>query len=86
MLSNLPPGCTSSDGGIDHAYEAVMEKIGDCDLSPDEILRRWESQPAMLKALEGLYELMTDGHKDDTAGKWFDARVAITQAKEGGGG
>lgn len=29
MASNLPPGCSSADGGINHAYEAVEEKALD---------------------------------------------------------
>jgi hypothetical protein len=28
-LSNLPPGCTSPDGGIDHDLEAAKEKMLD---------------------------------------------------------
>lgn len=27
--SNLPPGCNSADGGIDHAYETALEKLTD---------------------------------------------------------
>ena len=27
MSSNLPPGCTSADGGIDHEFEAISEKL-----------------------------------------------------------
>ena len=27
--SNLPPGCNSADGGIDHAMEAALEQL--CD-------------------------------------------------------
>ncbi len=28
-LSNLPPGCSSPDGGIDHEFEAAVERL--CD-------------------------------------------------------
>lgn len=27
--SNLPPGCTSADGGIDHAFESAVERLID---------------------------------------------------------
>ncbi len=27
MSSNLPPGCSSPDGGIDHAYEGALENL-----------------------------------------------------------
>lgn len=27
MPSNLPPGCTSADGGIDHAMEAALDDL-----------------------------------------------------------
>jgi hypothetical protein len=27
MTSNLPPGCSSPDGGIDHAAEAATEEL-----------------------------------------------------------
>jgi uncharacterized protein YerC len=26
-LSNLPPGCTSADGGIDHAFEQALDDL-----------------------------------------------------------
>ncbi len=29
MASNLPPGCNSPDGGIDHAFESAIEDL--CD-------------------------------------------------------
>ena len=29
MVSNLPPGCNSADGGIDHKYEAAIESLID---------------------------------------------------------
>ena len=48
--SNLPPGCNSADGGLDHAMEAAIEKIGDCGLTAEEMLLRWESQPDLLAA------------------------------------
>ena len=32
MTSNLPPGCTSDDGGVDHALEAALERL--CDKIP----------------------------------------------------
>lgn len=42
MASNLPPGCTSADGGIDHEFEAAIEKAVDAlsssDLTPTEIV------------------------------------------------
>lgn len=27
MLSNLPPGCNSADGGIDHEMEKSLEEV-----------------------------------------------------------
>jgi hypothetical protein len=32
VTSNLPPGCSSADGGLDHDYEATLEELQDLGL------------------------------------------------------
>jgi hypothetical protein len=34
-LSNLPPGCSSADGGIDHEYEQAVERLCDVADTPE---------------------------------------------------
>lgn len=38
MASNLPPGCSSSDGGIDQGFEEALETL--CDNIPNEEVAR----------------------------------------------
>ena len=47
MSSNLPPGCNSNDGGIDHALEAALEMLCDRFDSPDLALALIELIPAV---------------------------------------
>ena len=37
MTDNLPPGCSSPDGGIDHAFESAMERLSIAVNSADEL-------------------------------------------------
>ena len=40
--SNLPPGCSSPDGGIDHAYDGALDLLCDLAQTPEDLalLRR----------------------------------------------
>jgi len=37
MSDNLPPGCSSPDGGIDHAFESALESFAQAVDSAEEI-------------------------------------------------
>lgn len=40
-LSNLPPGCSSPDGGIDHEWEAAFEQLAEAlPVMPDQELEQ----------------------------------------------
>ncbi len=53
--SNLPPGCTSDDGGIDHEYEAAEEKA--LDLAQAAGLTATELVSAMRIGIAAIKEL-----------------------------
>lgn len=44
-MNNLPPGCSSPDGGIDHAYEEAVDKA--LDIASEEGLTATELVIAM---------------------------------------
>ncbi len=48
MSSNLPPGCTSPDGGIDHAFEAASESLLDLCETADDVMALVAVAPAVL--------------------------------------
>lgn len=64
MASNLPPGRSSADGGINHAYEAAEEKI--LDMAIDAGLDAEELVYAMsvgIKAVELMRPIVSDAVK-----------------------
>jgi hypothetical protein len=81
-LSNLPPGCNSADGGIDHDLEAVLEY---CD---DMLVESKLSSAHMKTAVRigitivqsVLEEIIADRRKHDSA----EARQRRKRRPEGG--
>ena len=71
-LSNLPPGCSSADGGIDHDYESALESFCDIAQSAEDIRIINAIAPAILTAVHDAYkEGFNDGsydreHRPDT--------------------
>lgn len=64
MTNNLPPGCSSADGGINHAYEAAEEKI--LDMAIDAGLDAEELLYAMsvgIKAVELMRPIVSEALK-----------------------
>jgi len=68
MGSNLPPGCNSADGGIDHAMEAALE-----DLCMEiETVEQAQALQALLPAVKiMLYTTYSIGHEE---GKLYAAQ------------
>lgn len=63
MSSNLPPGCNSDDGGIDHALEEALERLCDKVKSVQMAMALEDLIPAVEKineraVCEGIFELM----------------------------
>lgn len=70
MASNLPPGCSSPDGGIDHAYESALEAL--CDAVSDA------HKMKMLTMLVPLVdEIYRQGYED---GKSEERMVQISES------
>ena len=57
MASNLPPGCSSDDGGIDHAFEMALEDV--CEKIPNPAFAA-----SLSLAMEGLWKLYEAGFGD----------------------
>ena len=59
--SNLPPGCSSPDGGIDHKYEGALDHLCDVAQTPEDLnlLRRLAEV-----VLPWLREAYADGLRD----------------------
>jgi len=51
MASNLPPGCSSPDGGIDHEYESALEAFMEIAQTADELKIACAVMPAILDAV-----------------------------------
>jgi len=62
--SNLPPGCSSPDGGIDHAFEQAAEKLLD-GLSADDIEALFPFSRLLRGALQSEFaEGLREGRSD----------------------
>ena len=53
--SNLPPGCTSPDGGIDHIYEQALERLVDAIETSEEC-------EALLALLPGVRQVLATSY------------------------
>lgn len=64
-LSNLPPGCSSPDGGIDHAYEEAIEAFTEIAVTADDVKIINACAPAILEACRDAYrEGLQDGNTE----------------------
>lgn len=54
-LSNLPPGCSSPDGGIDHEYEQALDAFTEIAMTPEQVKIINACAPAILIAIEDAY-------------------------------
>lgn len=61
MSSNLPPGCSSADGGIDHAFEAAIESLIDAIETPEEAYALRVVLPGLRTAIDSAYR---DGRQE----------------------
>lgn len=56
MSSNLPPGCSSPDGGIDHDYEQAIEAFCEIALDASEVRAMNAIAPAIVEAVRDAYK------------------------------
>lgn len=60
MASNLPPGCNSADGGINHAQDSAEEKALELwakeGLGPEEVIMAAEIGLAHVKAIKTAFQ------------------------------
>lgn len=49
-MSNLPPGCSSPDGGIDHDWESALEDLI-LDVTTEELIALKKALPAIREVL-----------------------------------
>jgi len=54
-LSNLPPGCSSPDGGIDHEYEAAIEAFCEIAQTAEDVKLINAIAPAILEHVRDAY-------------------------------
>lgn len=64
--SNLPPGCSSPDGGIDHEYEAAVEALVDAAPRADILHVLKEIAPIIQRVLDYEYGRGYNDGRDDT--------------------
>lgn len=65
-MNNLPPGCSSPDGGIDHEYETAIEKA--LDMADEVGLDSQELIYAMqvgIEAVKLMRPILTEAEKDE---------------------
>jgi hypothetical protein len=55
-LSNLPPGCSSPDGGIDHAYEEAIEAFTEIAVTAEDVKIINACAGAILDAVRDSYK------------------------------
>lgn len=64
QASNLPPGCSSPDGGIDHEYEQALDAFCDIAETAEQIKIINAIAPAILFAVQAGF---TEGFKEGSA-------------------
>lgn len=62
-MNNLPPGCNSADGGIDHAYESALETLTDAVPNPIILKLLTDLAPFIETIYDSGYQ---DGARDAT--------------------
>ena len=63
--SNLPPGCSSPDGGIDHEYESALEAFAELAETPERLKVAAAVMPAVWDALADAFaEGRADGRDE----------------------
>jgi len=69
-VSNLPPGCSSADGGIDHEYETALDEL--CEVvNGAHILR------LLAKIAPAITEAYSQGFKDG----WEDGKLTVLEGR-----
>ena len=64
-LSNLPPGCSSADGGIDHELESAIDALAQAIEVPEDARILLEILPVIKKMREdGYIEGLRDGKEE----------------------
>ena len=56
MSSNLPPGCSSADGGIDHALESCLDSLCEAIQTPSEATYLEMMLPMVRRLIETEYK------------------------------
>lgn len=56
MSSNLPPGCSSADGGIDHDWEAAADTLLDIAGDTEVLLALIHIVPGVKAVLSAAYK------------------------------
>jgi hypothetical protein len=69
MASNLPPGCSSDDGGIDHEWEAAIEAISQLDITPQELVVAVKIGVMAIKAAQPLIDLAVQIEKMEASNR-----------------
>lgn len=72
--SNLPPGCSSPDGGIDHAWESALDDLT-VDVTTEELV-------ALRKILPSLRLVMRDQYHAGRRDAELDALNTETEDEE----
>ena len=75
QLSNLPPGCSSPDGGIDHEFDEALEAFCGIADTPEKMKIACTVMPVVFDMIEDAY---TTGHKHgrEAGIAEYDATVA----------
>lgn len=73
--SNLPPGCNSDDGGIDHAWEAALDNLVQTGVTTEELI-------ALKNILPGLREVMKQERADGFQEGKLEAQLESAQSLE----
>lgn len=55
QLSNLPPGCSSPDGGIDHEFEEALEAFCGIADTPEKMKIACTVMPVVFDMIEDAY-------------------------------
>ena len=79
-LSNLPPGCSSPDGGIDHEYEQALDAFCEIAQTAEQVKIMCACAPAILAAVNDAH---VEGFKEggESALASFDEALEKATAK-----
>lgn len=79
MTSNLPPGCSSPDGGIDHAAEAATEELLQTVENTPTLQLLTALAPVLEKWLDSAYNAGYRDGRNEALQEYEDGTSASTE-------